>query len=72
MKGGELIEVLEQRLDESKVRDKVCESINRMLNCMLHQNEKCCKKCCDVSVCSILMEAVFVCRHRERTKSYVF
>jgi hypothetical protein len=67
-----LIDVLEQRLDESIVRDKVCESINKMLDCMLHQKEKSCKKCCDVSVCSILTEAVFVCRHRERKKSYVF
>jgi hypothetical protein len=39
---------------------------------MLDQDEKTCKICHDVTVCSVLTEAVFICRHRERTKAYIF
>ncbi|HBH60696.1 MAG TPA: hypothetical protein DDX85_02915 [Nitrospiraceae bacterium] len=49
---------LEARHDESIFKGNVNEAINRMLACMLHQEEKCCKKCNDVSVCSFLTEAV--------------
>ncbi len=57
------IEDLESRLDESIFKGKVNEAINRMLDCMLNQNEKSCKKCRDVHVCSFLTEAVFAYRN---------
>jgi len=65
------IEDLERRHDESIFKGKVNEAINSMLDCMLNQTEKCCKKCIDVSVCSFLTEAVCAYRNNNTVKSSV-
>ena len=65
------IDNLERRHDESIFKGKVNEAISSMLDCMLNQKEKCCKKCNDVSVCIFLTEAVFAYRIRKKVKSSV-
>ena len=65
------IESLERRHDESIFKGKVNEAISSMLDCMLNQKDRCCKKCNDVSVCIFLTEAVFAYRNRRTVKSSV-
>lgn len=62
------IENLERQSDESLFKGKISEAVNKMLDCMLNQAEKSCKKCSDVSVCSFLTEAVFAYRNKEMNK----
>jgi hypothetical protein len=59
-----MLESVKRNTDESMFKMKVNESINRMLDCMLTKNGKTCKNCSDVSICSLLTEAVFAYRQQ--------
>jgi len=41
-------------------------AVQKILDCMLNQNGKRCKECDDNSVCSILREAIFTCKHKQK------
>jgi len=59
-----MIESSTRKKDETMFKEKAIESINRMLDCMLTNDDKTCKNCSDVSICSFLTEAVFTYRQQ--------
>lgn len=62
---------LERQSKESSFKGKINIAVNRMLDCMLNNSDKSCKKCDDISVCGFLMDAVFAYRNKEVAKSSV-
>jgi len=51
--------------DESFIKAEVQNSINYMVECLLNKEERKCKTCRCVDACSLVTEAVFICRTRK-------
>ena len=53
---------------EVGVKVEINNLINHMLDCLLNKEGRKCNRCKCVDVCSVLTEAVFVCRNRKIEK----
>ena len=56
---------MEDIKDESFIKAEIHNSINYMLDCLLDKEERKCKSCKCVDACSLVTEAVFICRARK-------
>ena len=56
---------MEDIKDESFIKAEIHNSINYMLDCLLDKEERKCNSCKCVDACSLITEAVFICRARK-------
>jgi hypothetical protein len=59
-------------INDAVSKKEIVQSINSMLECILSKGKLNCNKCKNcyyVDSCCFLMDAVYVCRHREANKN---
>jgi len=58
----------EQTKDEIAVKAEIYNAMTYMLECLLDKEERKCKACNCVDACTLLTEAVFICRSKKIQK----
>ncbi len=59
---------LEDIKDDASIKAEIHNSISDMLECLLNKKDRKCKFCKCVDACSLLTEAVFICRAKRIKK----
>ena len=56
---------MEEKINETIINAETIDVLYNMMECILTKEQKKCKNCKCVDVCSLLTEAVFVCRTKK-------